>query len=288
MKGKIISTLSNTYQVYSMGVNYTVFPRGIFRHKNQHIAVGDNVVVDDENFTILEIQERKNELIRPKTANIDQIFVTMSVKEPDLSIELVYKFLTYINMNNIAANVILTKIDLLTDLTEINALKNDLEKLGINVYLVSKNDQKSIEKIVETLANKTSIFMGQTGVGKSSLINMIDPNYERKIGSYSISRGRGKHQTKEVILLPFGDGFIGDTPGFSALDLNIFKEDLAKFFSGYNSLFTKCFFSDCLHQNEKKCAVKDEISKGNLSKQAYEIYIKLLNELPYRKERYNI
>ncbi|MCQ2793605.1 MAG: ribosome small subunit-dependent GTPase A [Bacilli bacterium] len=288
MQGKVVSSFSNTYQVYSLGVNYTVLPKGVFRHQKKHVCVGDNVIIDDNNLTILDVSERKNELIRPKVSNVDQIFVTMSVKEPELSIELIYKFLTYINMNNIPAKLILTKIDLLDDLSSVNLLKNDLEKLGIEVFFVSNKDKNSIQNIVSSLDNKTSIFMGQTGVGKSSLINLIDPNYDRKIGSYSISRGRGKHQTKEVILLPFENGFIGDTPGFSALDLGIFKEDLAQFFPGYNSLYTSCFFSNCLHQNEKKCRVKEEVEVGNLSKNAYEIYLKLLNELPYRKERYNL
>lgn len=285
MLGKIVSSSYGTYVVYSNGVNYTVFPRGLFRFKNEHLVVGDEVEFADTNFVVTKIFDRKNELIRPKVSNLDHVFVTISVKEPELSLELLYKFLTYVNMNNINPSVIFTKIDLLPDLTVVNNVKNDLDKLGIKVYLVSKKDPSSLNELKEILKNKTSIFLGQTGVGKSSIINLIDPSFSRKVGEYSISRGRGKHQTKEVLLLPYENGFIGDTPGFSALDLNVFKEDLAHFFPGYND-YVHCYFSNCLHQNEKQCAIKKSIENNLLSKDAYNIYLKLLEELPYKKERY--
>ena len=128
--------------------------------------------------------------------------------------------------------------------------------------------------------------MGQTGAGKSSLLNAINANYEREIGEYSKALGRGKHKTKEVILLPYNNGFIGDTPGFSSLELDIFKEDLTHYFPGYEELYLDCYFSDCLHQNEKECSVKKNIENGHLSKEAYETYLKLLSELPYHKERF--
>ena len=288
MEGIIIAATGGKYVVYSKGITYNVFPKGLFRHQNKHLLVGDKVIVNDETFTIEVIQDRSNELIRPKCANVDQIFVVMSVKQPELSIELIYKFLTYVNMNGIKAKVALTKIDLEDKFDEINTLKSDLEKLGIEVYLVSPFEKETVAKLKEEFKGKTSILMGQTGVGKSTLINAIDPTFERKVGEYSDALGRGKHQTKEVLLLPYEDGFIGDTPGFSSLDLGIYKEDLAQFFPGYNQYYTKCFYSNCLHQKEKDCEIKKHIESGELSKDAYEIYIKLLNELPYKKERYSL
>lgn len=287
MDGKIISSQRNVYVVYCNGVTYNVFPRGVLRFKNEHLDVGDNVTLDDESSRIINVSPRSNELIRPKCSNIDQIFVTMSVAEPELSPELLYKFLTYINMHSIKAIVVLTKIDLIDDLTKVNLLAKDLEKLGVKVFMLSKNKFDTIEEIKTILKGKTSIFMGQTGVGKSSLINLLDPSFDRKIGEYSQALGRGKHQTKEVILLPYENGFIGDTPGFSSLDLGVYKEDIAQFFPGYNEIYTECFFSNCLHQNEKGCKIKQEIETGHLSKEGYEIYLKLLNELPYKKERFN-
>lgn len=286
MRGKIIASLNGTYTLLSDGVTYNVLPRGLFKFKKEHLLVGDDVIVDDTNFMVLSIEERKNELIRPKCSNIDQLYIVMSVKEPDLSTELLYKFLTYGKMNNIQTDVIFTKIDLLTDQTDLNDLINDLDKLNIHSYKIGRNIVDDKEKLLSSLENKVTIFMGQTGVGKSSIINKINPNFSRGIGEYSNALGRGKHKTKEVVLLPYKNGFIGDTPGFSSLDLGIYKEDLAMFFPGYNELYTECFYSNCLHQNEKDCKVKEKVNDGYLSLTSYKIYLKLLNELPYRKERY--
>ena len=249
--------------------------------------MGDNVEFDEDDLVINEILDRKNELIRPKAANIDVLLITMSVVEPELSVELLYKFLTYANMNNIQASVVFTKIDMLDDFSHLDSLRSDLEKLGVKVYYLSNKEDSEIINLKNDLLGKVTIFMGQTGVGKSSTINHIEPNFERKVGQYSVALGRGKHQTKEVVLLPYENGFIGDTPGFSSLDLNIFKEDLAQYFPGYSNLYTQCYFSNCLHQNEKQCKIKEEISKGNLSKEGYDVYIKLLNSLPHKNERYN-
>lgn len=287
MEGKIVANNAGIYTIYSSGVNYNVFPKGSLKFKNKHLNVGDDVIFDDETLVIIDVKDKKNELIRPRCSNVDQLIIVMSVVEPNLSEELIYKFLTYANMNAVPSVVVLTKIDMLTDLTKVNELKSDLEKLDIKVFLTSNKDENSISEIKKVLDNKVNIIMGQTGVGKSSLINEIDPSYSRHIGEYSTALGRGKHKTKEVILLPYLNGFIGDTPGFSSLELDIFKEDIAHYFPGYNDLYLNCYFSDCLHQNEKECAVKKEIEAGKLSKSAYQIYLKLLNELPYRKERYS-
>ena len=287
MNGKILSTVGGVYVVNCDGVNYRLFPKGIFRHKNQKLLVGDNVIFNTDDMVIEAIDERKNELIRPKVSNVDLLIITMSVVEPELSVELLYKFLTYANMNEIKAAVAFTKVDMLMDFSHLDSLKSDLNKLGYDVYYLSKDNNEEFARFKNDIKGKTIIFMGQTGVGKSSNINHIDPHFERKIGEYSTALGRGKHQTKEVILLPYEDGYIGDTPGFSSLDLNIFKEDLAHYFPGHGNIYTECYFSNCLHQNDKQCKIKEEISKGNLSKEGYEAYIKLLNSLPYKITRYN-
>ena len=286
MTGKIISTCGGVYRIYCDGACYDVFAKGIFKYRKEHICVGDNVDFDEDNFVITKIFDRKNEFIRPKCANIDLVLVTMSVVEPELSEELIYKFLTYVLMHNVEAKVVLTKVDVLKDFSKIQRIKDDLAKIGIETFFVSKDDENSKENIQRIIKGKVVLFMGQTGVGKSSLINSIDPAFNRKIGEYSTALGRGKHQTKEVILLPHEDSFLADTPGFSSLDLMIYKEDLAQYFPGYEKYYTQCYFSNCLHQNEKQCKIKEEIENGHLSKEAHEIYKKLLVELEYRQERY--
>ena len=286
MEGKVLSTVGGICKVYSNGNIYNLFLRGRIKHKTFSICAGDNIEFDEKENVIEKAFERRNFLIRPKSANVDLMLITMSVVEPELSPELIYKFLTYANLNGIPAAVLFTKMDRLLDTSKVDNLKKDLEKLGFSVFLLSPENEKIIGKLQGFLANKTTIIMGQTGVGKSTAINLIDPQFNRKIGEYSEALGRGKHQTKEVVLLPFRDGFIGDTPGFSSLELDLYKEDLAQYFPGYEKYYLECYFSNCLHQNEKECKIKEEIEKSNLSKEGYEIYIKLLNQLEFKSKRY--
>ena len=287
MRGKILSSKGNVYVVLGEdGIFYNVFPRGLLKFRNKNVMVGDECNIDDENFSIEDILPRKNSLIRPKVSNVDQIFVMMSVKRPELSKELIFKFLTYVNMNNVEPKLILTKYDLLEDKSMYNDFIDELNKLAVEVFLISKYDESSISLLKEKLKNKTSMFMGQTGVGKSSFINMLDASFERKEGEYSEVLHRGKHQTKEVILLPYEGGYIIDTPGFSSLDLDISKHDLAHFFPGFNKLYTSCFYTDCLHKNEKNCKIKEEMANNLFSDETYNIYLKLLEELPFERRKY--
>ena len=287
MRGKILSSKGNVYVVLGEdGIFYNVFPRGLLKFRNKNVMVGDECNIDDENFSIEDILPRKNSLIRPKVSNVDQIFVMMSVKRPELSKELIFKFLTYVNMNNVEPKLILTKYDLLEDKSMYNDFIDELNKLGVEVFLISKYDESSISLLKEKLKNNTSMFMGQTGVGKSSFINMLDASFERKEGEYSEVLHRGKHQTKEVILLPYEGGYIIDTPGFSSLDLDISKHDLAHFFPGFNKLYTSCFYTDCLHKNEKNCKIKEEMANNLFSDETYNIYLKLLEELPFERRKY--
>ena len=287
MRGKILSSKGNVYVVLGEdGIFYNVFPRGLLKFRNKNVMVGDECNIDDENFSIEDILPRKNSLIRPKVSNVDQIFVMMSVKRPELSKELIFKFLTYVNMNNVEPKLILTKYDLLEDKTIYNDFIDELNKLGVEVFLISKYDESSISLLKEKLKNKTSMFMGQTGVGKSSFINMLDASFERKEGEYSEVLHRGKHQTKEVILLPYEGGYIIDTPGFSSLDLDISKHDRAHFLPGFNKLYTSCFYTDCLHKNEKNCKIKEEMANNLFSDETYNIYLKLLEVLPFERRKY--
>lgn len=286
MEGKILSTVGGICRVFSKGETYNLFSRGSIRHKEISLCAGDNVIFDEKEQVITEVKERKNWLIRPRSANVDLMMITMSVVEPELSPELMYKFLTYANLNNVNAAVLFTKLDRLEDKSKVLSIKKDLEILGFKVFTLSRGNEEDVKVLQDYLSDKTTVIMGQTGVGKSSAINLIDPQFNRKVGEYSEALGRGKHQTKEVILLPFRNGFIGDTPGFSSLELDLYKEDLAQYFPGYNKYYLECYFSNCLHQNEKECKIKEEIAKGNLSNEGYEVYIKLLNELEFRKERY--
>ena len=199
---------------------------------------------------------------------------------------LIFKYLTYADLHGIKAKIILTKLDKYNDEAKIKEIIDVFTKLNIGVYVISNKTNEGLEEVKKLFANEITCLIGQTGVGKSSLINSIDPEFNRNIGSYSQALGRGKHETKEVVLLPYEGGYIADTPGFSSLDLELFKEEIAQYFPGFSSRFTECYFSNCLHLSEKTCKVKEAIETGEIPSIAYECYLKLSNEAIYKSQRY--
>ena len=287
MKGLIVALSCGVYSVRSEDIIYNLTARGVFRNQGVKPAVGDEVEFNPDTMVIETIYPRKSALKRPPIANISQIILVFSLKEPEFSYLLAFKYLTYANMHDIKANLVLTKIDKGVDEALVNEIKEVFSSVGVNTYFVSNKTKEGLDEVKGLFANEISCVMGQTGVGKSSLINAIDSNYEREIGEYSFALGRGKHRTKEVVLLPYQGGYIADTPGFSSSDLNLFKEDLAIFFPSFNNLYNKCSYTDCLHVSESKCAVKEKIQEGMISKKAYECYLKLLDEAIFKKERYS-
>ena len=287
MKGLIVALSCGVYSVSSEGIIYNLTARGVFRNQGIKPVVGDEVDFDNETMVIKTVYPRSSFLKRPPIANISQMILVFSLKEPEFSYLLAFKYLTYANMNNIKAKLVLTKIDKGVDDSLINEIKKVFSSVDVETYFISNKTKEGLAEVKELFNNQVSCVMGQTGVGKSSLINAIDPNYEREIGEYSVALGRGKHRTKEVILLPYQGGYIADTPGFSSLELDLFKEDLAAFFPAFNHLYNKCYFTDCLHISENRCAVKEAISEGKISNKAYECYQKLLSEAIFKKERFS-
>ena len=287
MRGKVVSLVGGVYDVYTLDKQLVkVKPLRILKHKKIKILVGDEVEVSLIDKTLSEVYERKNSLIRPRISNIDLGIVVMSLVKPNYSSYLLDKFLTLLNLSKIKPLIVLTKIDLIEDRSIIEKIKKQYDLLGVKVIGFSKRTQEGLEDIKNEIKGKTIAFMGQTGVGKSSLINIIDPDFERKEGEYSTSLGRGKHQTKEVILLPYQEGFIGDTPGFSSLELDIFKEDLASYFPLISSYYLECKYSNCLHKNEPGCKIKELVNKGLLDPENYQNYLDMSDELILRKDRF--
>ena len=287
MKGLIVALSCGVYSVDAEGVIYQLTARGVFRNQGIKPMVGDYVDFNEDTMVIETVYPRTTFLKRPPIANTSQIILVFSLKEPEFSYLLAFKYLTYANLNNIKAKLVITKIDKEVDQNLIKEIKEVFSSVNIETYFVSNKTKEGLEEVKALFANEVSCVMGQTGVGKSSLINAIDPNYEREIGEYSFALGRGKHRTKEVILLPYLGGYIADTPGFSSLELDLFKEDLAAFFPEFNHLYNKCYFTNCLHISENRCAVKEAINEGKISKKAYECYKKLLDEAIFKKERFN-
>lgn len=285
MRGKILSVIAGVYSVYLENKEtVNIKAKGKFRHLNIKPCVGDNVIV--ENDTISEILPRKNILVRPNISNLDLGIIVTSLKEPNYSSYLLDKFMSYLKMNNIEPLVVLTKIDLINDDNLINTIINDYASIGVKVIPFSKITGEGADEIKELINNKLIAFMGQTGVGKSSLINVICPSFNRKEGEYSRFLNRGKHQTKEVIIFPIDNSFIADTPGFSSLELTCYKEELKSFFPFFSLKKEECFYLDCMHINEPKCHIQNLVKNGIISEEHYSNYKQICNELIYRKDRF--
>ena len=244
-------------------------------------VIGDRVEIDDQGL-ISRILPRTRLLTRPRIANLDQVAVTVSAREPHLSLFLLDKYLTACSHAEIPALIIVSKWDLLSP-EEIPATDISLrpyESLGYRVYRTGGRDDPELERIRALMAGKISAFMGQTGVGKSSLANLIDPLFDRPIGRFDSSMGRGIHQTKEVVLFRFAGGFLADTPGFSDFQLNLTRGQLAIDFPGYSDYQGECQFRGCLHNGIRGCAIEKAVKEGKLSPASYENYLKLFQECP--------
>ena len=274
MIGKIIKIISDDFTIkLSNNDIITTKARGIFRNKKISPLVGDNVQVDIEKKIITKIENRKNSLIRPPVSNIDQALIVTSSVNPDFSSNLLDKMLNIIEYNNIKPIIIITKYDLLKNTSYIDSIINYYKSIGYEVY---KNSELS--KIKKLFNGKVTILTGQTGVGKSTLINKIG-NMNLKTNEISKALGRGKHTTRHVELYDLFDGLIADTPGFSSLSfINMTKEDIRDNFIEFNNYKDKCKYRDCNHINEDDCEIKRKVKDNTILKERYDNYIKFISE----------
>ncbi len=273
MTGRIIRIISNLYTVAS-GVNtYECRARGIFRKENLTPLVGDIVEFSDGDSLITDIKSRKNELSRPKVANIDKCIIVSSLKNPDFSSFLLDKMLVNIILNNIEPVIVFTKYDLLgeSELESIKVIQDYYNKIGIKAFI--NNDIQAIKK---ELSGSTIALTGQTGAGKSTLINKMDATLNLKTDDISIALNRGKHTTRHVELFKVDDFYIMDTPGFSALDINIPKSEVRFAFPEFPN--EECKFNDCKHFHEAGCRVKELVEQGVILESRYENYRKMVEE----------
>ena len=275
MIGRIIKQISNDYTVKVDNKLYICKPRGKFRNIGISPLVGDNVLIDEDNNYILDILKRENILDRPSVSNIDQVVIVTSVKIPDFSSNLLDKLLTIIEFNNIKPIICFTKLDLLSEeeLVEIEKIISYYKKIGYSVY---KNTDENLKDIFN---NKITVFAGQSGAGKSSLLNRLDRTLNLEIGEVSVALGRGKHTTRHTELIEVLGGFIADTPGFSSLEFkDMKKEDIRDNFIEFNKYKDYCEYRDCMHINENKCAIKENVLKDNILNSRYENYLKFIGK----------
>lgn len=270
MEGLIIKNISNDYVVKTKNNIYTCKARGKFRNDKIIPLVGDIVEFDDKNNYILKIHKRKNSLIRPNVSNIDNALIVTSVKEPALDTFLLDKLLTIVSYNNITPIICFTKLDLLNEeeQKEIQKYIDYYQKVG---YKVLRNDK--LEDFKEIFKDKLTVFTGQSGAGKSSLLNKLDSKLNLKTDEISYALGRGKHTTRHTELYEIMGGFLVDTPGFSQVDFHDMKKQDIR--DNMNEMFDNlndCKYRDCLHIKEDGCSVKEKLENNEILSTRYNNY----------------
>ncbi|MGX9339121.1 ribosome small subunit-dependent GTPase A [Mycoplasma sp. 527] len=268
-KGKIIKSLAGFYDVKSFGDKqiYRVRGSGKLRLLDMKPIVGDNVEFEKEGL-IHHILGRRNFFIRPKIANVDQAIVVMSLVEPEFSSQLVDKFLIIIESKNVEPIIVLTKKDL-TSASRIDFYKEQ----GYKVFEINYENEASFEGLREIFKHKTSFFVGQTGVGKTTLINYLaSTNFETQAISKALNRG--KHTTREVSLINFNGGEIIDTPGFSSIEFDLTIDEMPVAFNSFREASPFCKFRSCRHYHERieDCEVKRRVQCGIIKEERYENY----------------
>ena len=283
MQGIIIKSLAGFYYVEADGQVYQTRARGNFRKKGQTPYVGDFVdfsADDQSEGYILKIHERKNSLVRPPIVNIDQAVVIMSAKEPDFNANLLDRFLVLLEQKTIEPLIYISKLDLLDDRSQLDAYKAIYEKIGYPFLY-------SLEELLPHLENKVTVFMGQTGVGKSTLLNKIAPELALETGQISDSLGRGRHTTRAVSFYNVNGGKIADTPGFSSLDYEVKESELLNdCFPELAEVSQGCKFRTCTHTHEPACAVKLALESGQVAQSRYDNYLQFLSEIEQTRETF--
>ncbi len=275
MQGQIIRQISNLYTVKVGDMLYGCRARGKFRKDNISPMVGDYVIINPDDNVIEDILERKNELERPVIANVDMAFIVTSTKKPNLDLNLLDKLISVITFNDIKPVICFTKLDLLNPVEKenIDNLKKYYEMIGIEV--VYNTDTAEIKRLLD---NNIVVLAGQTGAGKSSLLNLLDSELDIKTDEISEALGRGKHTTRHVELYEISDGYVADTPGFSALDLkDMSKEQLRDTFIEFREY--ECKFRDCMHHKENNCGVKEALENKMILQSRYNNYLLFMEEL---------
>jgi len=280
-EGIIIKGVAGAYTVLADGEQYVCTARGIFRNRNTTPLVGDYVTISitGENIgTLHTIKERKNQLIRPPVANIDQVIITVSYAQPAFNPGLLDRFLVLVEYEDIPVLICVNKSDMRSPSD--NPF-TPYTNAGYPVIFTSAIGNTGLSDLRAHMAGKTNVFAGPSGVGKSSIINALMPALALETGELSTKLGRGKHTTRhsEIFVIETADknsGFCVDTPGFTSLETaHIPKNELAYLFREFREFAADCKFSDCRHHNEKSCGVKEQVG-GKISSARYESYIKML------------
>ena len=290
MQGKIVKGIAGFYYVHVVESGlYECKAKGIFRKEKLKPLVGDIVEIDvldetEKKGNIVEVLERKNELIRPAVANIDQALVVFAVTKPKPHFNLLDRFLIMMESKDIPVILCFNKKDIATE-PEIQELKEIYEACGYEMVFTSALEEENRDQLKELLRGKTTAIAGPSGVGKSSLINIFQPDANMETGSISEKIERGKHTTRHSELIWIEENtYIMDTPGFSSLYTNDFeKEELKFYFREFEDYEGQCRFLGCDHIHEPGCKVKEALEEGKIHSDRYKNYLEMYQELKEKR-----
>lgn len=288
MQGKIIKGIAGFYYVHvpKEGI-FTCKAKGAFRNNKEKPLVGDNVIIvpeNDEVGNITQICSRKNEMIRPAVANVDQALVVFAALDPEPNLNLLDRFLVMMEHLDIPCAVCFNKADLAQE-ELLTKLSETYTNAHYPVFVISALNLTGMDEVRQYLKGKTTVLAGPSGVGKSSFVNFIYPQAEMETGSISEKIRRGKHTTRHSELFTIdSDTYLFDTPGFSSLAVpDIEKEELRFYFPEFTDYEGECRFNGCIHQNEPSCKVKEALTSNAIGESRYQNYLQMLNELSERK-----
>ena len=279
MQGKIIKGIAGFYYVQTEDKLYECKAKGIFRNKKMKPLVGDNVEIDildetEQEGNITKIYERHNELIRPAVSNVDQALIIFAAKNPKPNYNLLDRFLMMMEKQDVPVIVCFNKVDLAKE-KELKLLEKVYENCGHIVRFISVKEEEGIDEIRELIHGKTTVLAGPSGVGKSSLMNLLQPEAQMETGEVSEKIKRGRHTTRHSELICIEkDTYVLDTPGFSSLFIHMFEEDEIKdYFQEFAPYEDECRFQGCSHTHEPDCGVKKALEEGKISKIRYDNYL---------------
>lgn len=291
IKGRVINKIQGFYYVSDGTQEHECRLRGVLKRKDKkdNCVVGDYVEISEDNF-IMNILERKNIINRPLVSNIDYLVIQFAAKDPEIELDRLNNLILNSIYHKISPIVVINKIDLLSEdeKKELEDTLSYLKDVDIPLFFVSTFKNENVDKVKEMITGKTTAFGGPSGVGKSSILNIIQNKKELMVGETSKRLKAGKHTTRDSNLIPLTEGgYVIDTPGFSSLDLPPIEnvEELVSLFKEFTFEEGYCKFLDCHHINEPGCVIKEKVQQGKISKIRYDFYKKVYEKL--KNERWN-
>lgn len=286
-EGIIIRQISGFYDVLHDDAVIQCKARGIFRKEKVTPMVGDKVMIDKDEKLITSIAPRKNQFRRPAVSNIDCLGIVIAAKDPLPDHMLIDKLIISALINDIRPSLIINKADLATN-NENDKFEKEYLKAGHSIFLISCKEKTGIDEIKESFNDGIVAFAGQSGVGKSSLLNLLCSDINLSVGELSIRTAAGRHTTTHAQVIPLPSGaMLIDTPGFSSIDIDdIMPHKLQFYYSEFAPFMGQCRFADCLHDFEPDCVVKKAVGGEFISSERYERYISILRTLKNEKGRY--